>query len=175
MCLCRLQVLSLPSLKCRWRTNGSPRLISFFPYHKFSLVIFSKHHQSQPSHLPLPTTSASVTGSNYDSTIYCISTSETTKEALIFQAKGTWESTKSISAQLRSEERDTAEERASPSLVPAPFEEGGWKYKQGARCLLSYRCQCNHSDTGPFLLLVTFSREMDNNRGNMTLFSLSFF
>lgn len=67
-----------------------------------------------------------------------------------------------------------AEERTSPSWVSAPFEEGGWKYKQGAHWLFSYRCHCNHSDTGPFLLLVTFNREMDNNRENMTFYFFFF-
>lgn len=98
-------------------------------------------------------------GNNYDSTIYCISTSETTNESLIFQAKGTWESIKSIYAQFRSERKETLRRRGLPPAWQL-FEAKGWEYKQGGFFwLFSYRCQHNYSDTGPFLLLVTLIEE----------------
>lgn len=118
--------------------NGSPKLISFFHITNSLWSSAANTIKASLSHLSLPTTSASVTGSDYDSTIYCISTSKTTKEVLIFQAKGTWESTKSISAQLRSEERDTWQRRGlSPAWCLLPLKRDGSTSKELPGCSLT--------------------------------------
>lgn len=112
-------------------------------------------------------------GNNYDSTIHCISTSETTKESLIFQAKGTWESIKSIYAQFRSERKETLRRRGLPPAWQL-FEAKGWEYKQGVFWLFSYRCQHNYSDHRTLLAACHINRRMRNNSENLTIFSSLF-
>lgn len=91
-----------------------------------SLWSSSANCQSWSPHLALPPFSGSVTVSNYDSRICCISTSETTKEPLISQAKDTQESTKSIHAQFRSDggKRHCLVRNPAWMLLPLKLKEG---------------------------------------------------
>lgn len=151
-------------------------LISAFPYHKFSLVIFSKH-QSWPPHLPLPAIPGSVTGSNYDSTVYCVSNSETTKDSLIF-------SKPKVCGKAQKASMPSSDQRGKRQWRGEGFPQPGhcslWSWRMGPQArswwLFSYRYH-NCSDIRTFLLLVTFNRRMGNNSENLTIsfFPLSFF
>lgn len=113
---------------------GHPLTLRLFPHVNFSSfliswVLFGHLQLSKLVSLPnTPPNFRSVMVSNYSSRIYCISTSETTKEPLIFQAKDTQKSTKSIYAQFRSERKEILFGVES-SLVTVPFEAEGWEYK----------------------------------------------